>query len=75
MSSTVLVMPTQYFFGADILVAPVTQPVDNITQMMEKKIWIPEVTVNLHKLTHNITPAAVCSIVFHSVHVLLTVTK
>ena len=50
---------TQYFFGADILVAPVTQPVDNITQMVEKEIWIPEVTVNLHKLTHSITP--VCS--------------
>ena len=34
---------TQYFFGADILVAPVTQPVDNITQIVEKEIWIPEV--------------------------------
>ena len=34
---------TQYFFGADILVAPVTQPVNNITQMVEKEIWIPEV--------------------------------
>ena len=34
---------TQYFFGANILVAPVTQPVDNITQIVEKEIWIPEV--------------------------------
>ena len=42
-----VVMHTQYFFGADILVAPVTQPMDNITQMVEKKIWIPEVTCAL----------------------------
>ena len=42
-----VVMHTQYFFGADILVAPVTQPMDNITQMMEKKIWIPEVSCAL----------------------------
>ena len=34
---------TQYFFGADILVAPVTQAVGNVTQMVEKEIWIPEV--------------------------------
>ena len=40
-------MPTQYFFGADILVTPVTQPMDNITQMVEKKIWIPEVSCAL----------------------------
>ena len=33
----------QYFFGSDILVAPVTQPVDNATQMATKEIWIPEV--------------------------------
>ena len=46
-SSTVLVMHTQYFFGADVLVAPVTQPVDNITQMVEKEIWIPEVSCTL----------------------------
>jgi len=34
---------TQYFFGSDILVAPVTQPVDSITQIATKDIWIPEV--------------------------------
>ena len=40
-------MHTQYFFGADILVAPVTQPMDNITQMVEEEIWIPEVSCAL----------------------------
>ena len=35
----------QYFFGPDILVAPVTHPVDNITEMATKMIWIPEVHV------------------------------
>ena len=34
----------QYFFGDDLLVAPVTQPVDSATQMVPKEIWIPEVT-------------------------------
>ena len=33
----------QYMFGADLLVAPVTQPVDPVTQMVTKQIWIPEV--------------------------------
>lgn len=33
----------QYMFGNDLLVAPVTEPVDPITQMVIKKIWIPEV--------------------------------
>lgn len=33
----------QYMFGSDLLVAPVTQPVDATTQMVSKEIWIPEV--------------------------------
>ncbi|CEM04239.1 unnamed protein product [Vitrella brassicaformis CCMP3155] len=31
----------QYYFGDDMLVAPVTAPVDNTTGLAEKKIWIP----------------------------------
>lgn len=33
----------QYMFGSDLLVAPVTEPVDTVTQMVTKLIWIPEV--------------------------------
>lgn len=38
----------QYMFGPDLLVAPVTEPVDPVTQMVTKHIWIPEVR-GLHK--------------------------
>jgi alpha-glucosidase len=34
----------QYMFGPDLLVAPVTQPVDPTTLMVSKEIWIPEGT-------------------------------
>lgn len=33
----------QYMFGNDLLVAPITEPVDPITLMTTKQIWIPEV--------------------------------
>ena len=33
----------QYSFGDSLLVAPITEAVDNITGMVSKKIWIPEV--------------------------------
>ena len=33
----------QYFFGEDILVGPITGPVDNVTLLAKKEIWIPEV--------------------------------
>ena len=33
----------QYMFGPDLLVAPVTQPVDPTTGMATMDIWIPEV--------------------------------
>ena len=33
----------QYMFGSDLLVAPVTQEMDPIYQMVTKEIWIPEV--------------------------------
>ena len=49
----ILIKPlcTQYFFGSDILVAPVTQPVDSTTQIATKDIWIPE--VRSHAITVN----------------------
>ena len=59
---------SQYFFGADILVAPVTQPVDNVTQMVEKEIWVPEVTCELAQANTQYYSSV---LVFHSVHVLL----
>ena len=34
---------TQYLFGDSLLVAPITEAVDNVTGMVSKKIWIPEV--------------------------------
>ena len=37
----------QYMFGPDLLVAPVTQPVDSVSQMVSKEIWIPEVSSSL----------------------------
>ena len=33
----------QYMFGRDLLVAPITQPVDPTSLMVTKEIWIPEV--------------------------------
>ena len=33
----------QYYFGPDILVSPVTAPVDTNTEMVTKQIWIPSV--------------------------------
>ena len=33
----------QYYFGPDILVSPVTSPVDINTEMVTKQIWIPSV--------------------------------
>ena len=30
-------------FGESLLVAPITEAIDNTTGMVEKKIWIPEV--------------------------------
>ena len=34
----------QYMFGPDLLLAPVTQPVDPASQLVTKDIWIPEVS-------------------------------
>jgi len=31
----------QYLFGHNIMVVPITQPVDNITQLAMRKLWIP----------------------------------
>lgn len=36
---------SQYFFGPDILVSPVTSPVDIHTEMVTKQIWIPSVSI------------------------------
>ena len=33
----------QYYFGEDILVAPVTQPLNSSSELVFKDIWIPEV--------------------------------
>ena len=38
----------QYMFGPDLLVAPVTQPVDPASLMVTQEIWIPEVS-STHK--------------------------
>jgi alpha-glucosidase len=35
-------MDSQYMFGESLLVAPITEAIDNTTGMVEKKIWIPE---------------------------------
>lgn len=39
----VILLLIQYYFGDDILVAPVTETVNNDTQVASKKIWIPKV--------------------------------
>ena len=47
LSSPTSLRPLQYMFGSDLLVAPVTQPMDTTTQMVTKEIWIPEVRVGV----------------------------
>ncbi len=32
---------SQYFFGNDMIAAPVTNPIDKATQLAERKIWLP----------------------------------
>ena len=34
----------QYFFGDDIMVAPVVERADSVTQISSKKVWLPEGT-------------------------------
>ena len=33
----------QYIFGSQIIVSPIVAPMDNITELAAKSIWLPEV--------------------------------
>lgn len=37
-------VPNQYFFGSELIVSPITQPIDPETQLAETTCWIPEGT-------------------------------
>ena len=51
----------QYMFGSDVLVAPVTQPVDPSTLMITQDLWIPPVPLALLSLVFPLPPA-VCGL-------------
>ena len=44
------ICPMQYFFGPDILVAPITRAMNPAVNMTSKQIWIPEVLFPQHNV-------------------------
>lgn len=32
---------TQYLFGESFMVSPIVAPVDNVTQIAQKDVWVP----------------------------------